>query len=375
MAIQPSAAQHRVAVIMAGGSGERFWPLSRGHRPKQLLRLGEGTETMLQEAVSRIAPLVGADNVFVATSVELREAIRAGDPRVPPANVLAEPMRRNTSGALIWAAASLVARYGDPASITMGVLTADHQIGQPDVFRRTIAKAMDTAEAHRCLVTIGAVPTRPDTGYGYIELANGQDSIQQAHALQSYRVSCFREKPNQTIAEEFVSTGIHLWNCGMFFWRVSTFLDELDHAAPKKGALARQITAALVAGDEDTAVRLFEKLQNISIDFALLENARHVEVIPADFPWDDVGTWDSLDRTRPVDEHENVCTGGAVLVDVHHSIVLNDAGADKKAVALIGVSDLIVVVADDAVLVVHKNRAQDVRRAVQELRKRGATQL
>lgn len=369
------AIQHRVAVIMAGGSGERFWPMSRGHKPKQLLCLGGGTETMLQEAVTRIEPLVGRANVFVATSTELRDAIRAGDPRVPPANVLAEPMRRNTSGALIWAAASLVARYGDAASVTMAVLTADHQIGQPDVFRGTIAKAMETAEAHNCLVTIGAVPTRPDTGYGYIEMADGQGTIAIADAPRSYRVARFREKPNQTIAEEFVSTGVHLWNCGMFFWRVSTFFDELDHAAPMMGELARKITAALVAGDEPAAVRLFEKLQNISIDFALMEQARHVEVLPANFPWDDVGTWDSLDRTRPLDEHENVSAGGAVLVDVHHSIVLNDAGPDKMAVALIGVSDLIVVVADDAVLVVHKNRAQDVRRAVQDLRKRGAKQL
>lgn len=369
------AQQHRVAVIMAGGSGERFWPMSRGHKPKQLLRLGDGHETMLQEAVTRIQPLVGADNVFVATSTELRDAIRAGDPRVPPANVLAEPMRRNTAGALIWAAASLVARYGDASSVTMAVLTADHQIGQPDVFRRTVGKAMDTAEERPCLVTIGAMPTRPDTGYGYIELAEGQGNIARAQSLRSYRVSRFREKPNQSIAEEFVATGLHLWNCGMFFWRVSTFFAELDHAAPAMGELARRITAALVTGDEPAAIHLFEKLQNISIDFALLEGARHVEVLPADFPWDDVGTWDSLDRTRPLDEHENVVAGGPVLVDVHHSIVLNDAGADQMAVALIGVSDLIVVVSEDAVLVAHKNRAQDVRRAVQELRRRGAPQL
>ncbi len=365
----------RVAVIMAGGSGERFWPLSREQRPKQLLKLTGSDENLLQEAVSRVLPLVPAENVFLATSRTLCNVICAGDERIPNANVLAEPCRRNTAGCLIWAAANLIARYGEDQEVTMAILTADHRIGAHDKFRATLDAAMSAAEKQSALVTIGATPERADTGYGYIEILPNERQNNNNKTTGIYPVHRFREKPNQSTADEFVASGNFLWNCGMFFWRVSTFLDELGNAQPEMAATARLIAKALAAGEEAEAVRLFEGLESISIDYALLEHAHNVLVAESTFPWDDVGSWDSLDRTREPDPRGNVTHGDPVLVDVENSIVFNEAGPDKMAVALVGVEDVVVVTVDDAVLVVAKDRVQDVKKVVAELQKRKGSQL
>ncbi len=363
-----------IAVIMAGGSGERFWPLSRVSRPKQMLHLTSESETLLQESVSRIEPLIPAERIVIATSAELVPAIRGADARIAPENVLGEPCRRNTTGCLIWAAANLLARHGEEREIVMAVLTADHLIGERDIFRHCVEVAMEAAESSEALVTMGATPTRPETGYGYIEVEDTTVDLRTA-PVAAHRVAGFREKPSVTLAEEFLSRGEFLWNCGMFFWRVSVFLRELEFARPDMAKILRRIVDHLRDGEDDKAAAAFAELESISIDYALLENSNRVLVVPANFPWDDVGAWDSLERTRPADRHENVVVGDAILLDVHNSIVYNDAGSERTAVALLGVSDIVVVVADDAVLITHKGRVQDVRRVVQELRARGARQV
>lgn len=359
----------RVAVIMAGGSGERFWPLSRVQRPKQLLRLTHPDETLLQEAVTRISPLVPAEHVFIATGRVIRDVVRAGDGRLAPGNVLAEPCKRNTAGALVWTVANLLARYPgeDPA---MAVLTADHLIGDPDRFRSRVDQALAAAEEHDALVTFGVAPTRAETGYGYIEAGDAADG-----SAELYNVRSFREKPAQELADEFVAKGNFYWNSGMFFWRPSVFLRELESARPGMAKATREIAAALASGDEARAETLFEGLENVSIDYALLEQATSVLMVPGDFPWDDVGAWDSLDRTRAGDDHGNVAVGNPVLVDCHDTIVYNEPGAGEIAVGVVGMRDVIVVVSPDGVLVAPKDRAQDVKQVVQELKARGASQL
>ncbi|MBX3728116.1 MAG: hypothetical protein KF858_02940 [Candidatus Sumerlaeia bacterium] len=364
----------RVAVIMAGGSGERFWPLSRAQRPKQLLRLAGGEETLLQQAVSRVAPLVSPERVFVATSRILAEAIRAGDARVPAANVLAEPAKRNTTGCLAWAAANLIARHGDPAAVSMAVLTADHLIGPPDAFRACIANALAAAEAHDALVTIGIAPAHPETGYGYIEAEDEAVAVAGLPAGAVRAVRSFREKPDRATAEGYVASGRHYWNSGMFFWRVATFLAELDHAAPAVAAVVRGMAEALRAGDEAAAERLFGTLEDRSIDYVLMEKARRVLLVPATFGWDDVGSWDALARVHAPDAAGNVRDGAAVLADARDCIVVNATGG-RTAVGLVGVEGLVVVVTDDAVLVVPKDRVQDVKRIVTALREQGAPQV
>lgn len=367
----------RVAVIMAGGSGERFWPLSRRLRPKQLLALTTRSETMLGEAVSRIAPLIPPEHVYVVTGEHLVIPIRETRVGIPDENVIAEPCKRNTSGALAYAAAHLLARYGgDGTNLSMAVLTADQLIAQPDLFRKTVAAALSAAERENALVTMGIVPTRPETGYGYIQIAKGAEPLPGiGDGIAVFPVTAFREKPNKEQAEDFIATGRYFWNGGMFFWKVSVFLDELTSARSELAQSTVDMAEAMKTGDTDRVRGVFEGLENISIDYALMERAKRVLMARAEFPWDDVGAWTSLDRTHEHDTKGNVVVGDAVVVDSEDCIVYNHPGPDKMAVSVVGIEGLAVVVTEDAVLVIPKERAQDVRHAVEELKRRGSKQL
>lgn len=346
------------AVIMAGGSGERFWPLSRQNHPKQLLRLTNPQQTLLEEAVVRIAPLVGRENVRIATSTTILEPVRASG-LLPPECVFAEPCRRNTLGALVWAVATLAASLPDGEDFSMAVLTADHMILQPPLFRQTVASALDVAERHGALVTIGVAPTRPETGYGYIEL----DAATSMGG--GFRVASFREKPALDVAREYIDTGRFLWNSGMFFWLGSSFRRELSEAAPEAAGVLDQIVAALRAGDRARAEAAFETLPSVSIDYALMEKATRVAVVPGRFAWDDVGAWDALERTMPRDDDGNVAIGAVAEVGAHGCVFYNDAPG--VTIAAVGVQDLVVVVSKDAVLVVPKDQAQRVKEIMTQL--------
>jgi mannose-1-phosphate guanylyltransferase len=358
---------------MAGGSGERFWPLSRRDRPKQLLRLTQPDATMLHEAVERIAPVIPAEHIYIVTGTHLVDPIREAQVGVPDANVIAEPHKRNTSGAMAYAVAHLLARYdAPPEGISMAVLTADHTIGEPEMFCATVESALRVAEAEPVLATIGMVPTRSETGYGYIQLAERAEPMpESSEGYPVLPVAAFHEKPNKETAESFVASGDFLWNGGMFFWRLSTFLDELDQARPQLAESTRALAEAMQAGDEAKVDVLFAALDDISIDYALMEHARRVVVARAEFPWDDIGAWPALDRALDHDDAGNVTMGDPVVVDTRNSIVYNAPGAEGMAVGVVGVDDLVVVVTEDAVLVLPKDRAQDVREVVKALKERG----
>lgn len=363
-----------VGVVMAGGSGERFWPLSRGLRPKQLLPLGRSGETMLAEAVSRLAPLVPRERVFVITNRLLVDAVRASDAAVPEANVIGEPFRRNTAGALIYMAAQILARHGgDGSELVMTAISADHLIPDREAFTAAVSMAQRAAERHDGLVTIGLVPTRPETGYGYIR-TGGAAVERGAGGVDLFRVDAFHEKPNRARAEEFVRSGAYYWNTGMFVWRVSRFVSELRRVRPDLAEALGALRGALEADDEAEATRIFEGLENISIDFALMERARDVYMVRAAFAWEDVGSWPALERTRAADAAGNVLEGAPVAIDCNDCIVYNAVG-ERVAVGVIGLEGVVTVVTEDAVLVVPKDRAQDVRRVVEELRERGAGQV
>ncbi len=366
-----------VAVIMAGGSGQRFWPVSRNNHPKQLLRLTSPDQSLLQEAVSRLSGLIPPDRVYVITSRHLVEPIRQGGIGLPPENVIAEPCKRNTAGCLVYAAAFLVAKYGvEPRDLTMAVVTADHQIPDRDLFLKRVEASLDAADTLDGLVTIGIKPSRIETGYGYIELAaNAEPVLGHETGQPVYRSVQFLEKPTRAEAERYVESGRYLWNSGMFFWRISAFLAEFERARPVFANAFLDLAAALSQGRDAEAERIFQELPDISIDYALLENARQVFVAPGRFQWDDVGAWDALARTLPADSRGNVTLGEPILVDAEDCIVYNAPGADRMAVAVVGCKDLIVVTTEDGILVVPKNRAQDVKKAVAALQKRNSTQL
>lgn len=366
----------RIGIIMAGGFGERFWPLSRWDRPKQLLRLTNPDQSMLEEAVARIAPLISPEQTYVATGEHLVEPIRQAKVGVPDENVIAEPCKRNTSGALAYAAAhALAAHGGDGTRLTMAVTTADHRIGDAKRFRKTIGVAMDTAEQEQTLVTLGVTPSRPETGYGYIQAREEMRECSDLNNIQVCAVSAFHEKPRRERAEDFVASGRYFWNSGMFFWTIATFLKELDEVRPQLARATRDMAEAMRANNPNRVRKIFEKLEDISIDYALMERAKRVMVVRADFPWDDVGAWPALDRSHTPDAEGNILVGEPVVIESEDCIVYNEAGPDDMAVAVVGVEDLVVVVTRDAVLVVPKNRAQDTRHVVKELKRRNARQV
>ncbi len=370
-----NAGMTRVAIVMAGGSGERFWPLSRLHRPKQLLCLTEPHRTMLEEAVLRLTPVLPPDHIFVVTARHLVEPIRSANTGIPAENVVAEPCKRNTTGALAYATATILARFGDiENNLSAAVVTADHHIGESDRFSQAVSTILDAVEREDVLGVMGITPTRPETGYGYIQSGKPL-AFSSAGDVPLFMVRAFHEKPNEEQAEDFIATGRYYWNSGMFFWKISTFLREMDAAIPGIASMIRDMATELRKGNKDSVDSIFDQIDDVSIDYALMEHARRVIMVHADFPWDDIGSWPALTRVHTKDSSGNVAIGDPVLLGAKNCVVYNELGAERIAVAVVGVEDLVVVVTQDGVLVTPKNRAQDVRYAVTELKRRGAKQV
>ncbi len=345
----------RQAFIMAGGSGERFWPVSTFQRPKQFLRLASPEATLLRQSVDRAAACVGLNQTHIATGRHLVDPSQTECPDLAPSQILAEPAKRNTAGCLIWVAANIIARNPDSwATTSVAILTADQRISPESEFTETVRRAMEAAEAHGTIVTIGIRPDRPETGFGYIELT--EDSA-PGHVQPIVR---FREKPDRATAEEFLASGRFLWNSGMFFYTVPTFLAELEQAQPEMARATREIAACLAAGDEQGAVAIFGNLPSISIDFAVMEKSSRVEVVEATFTWDDLGSWDAIARSYSPDEHGNVALGSHRTIEASGNIVYVDQ--PETEVCLLGVENLVVVVSGGKVLICTPDRAQEVKK-------------
>lgn len=307
---------------------------------------------MLEEAVERVAALVGLENVYIATATHLQEPI-ADAGIVPRQNVIAEPDKRNTLGCLTWVAAHFGAAANE---VSMAILTADHLILEPEHFRATLARAFEHAESTGDLVTLGIAPERPETGYGYIEAG------ETISGTELRRVDCFKEKPELEVAEQYVASGKHFWNSGMFIWRLDSFLRELAHAVPDAHDLTHQM-----ANESDLILRsdLFRQLPNLSVDYAVMEKAHKVAMIQATFPWDDVGSFDSLFRTMPKDDHGNVIIGRVEAIDCEDCILYNDS--NDSVLSAIGQRSQIVIQTADATIVVPVSQAQAVKQIVAKL--------
>lgn len=346
----------RIAVIMAGGSGERFWPVSTPQRPKQFLNLNSPDSNLLQDSVARIEPLVGMDNVFIATGEHLVRPSQDAIRYLPKQNVWAEPTKRNTAGCLVWAAANAIAQIPDAAeTVSVAVLTADHRIEPASAFRETVNTALELAECTGGLVTIGIKPSRPETGYGYIEVGK--------EVPGGFSVERFREKPDQQTAELFLESGDFLWNSGMFFWTLKAFLTEMATAQPEMSEAITGIAGAIKSGDDTQATWIFETIQSLPIDIALMEKSDKVYVVPAKFEWDDLGAWDAIARTYPTDEHGNVSLGDVRWVDSENCIAFTER--DDIRLNLLGLKDMVVVVSGNEIVVCPKYRAQEVKKLAQ----------
>jgi mannose-1-phosphate guanylyltransferase len=355
------------AVIMAGGAGTRFWPASRALRPKQLLPLaGASEETLLASTVRRLSPLVTEDHVVVVTGEHLAEATAKAVPGVPRSQILCEPAPRNTAPCIAWATAA-IARL-DPEAL-IAVLPSDHFIADEDEFRRVLDRALQTAASGR-VTTVGIVPTRPETGYGYIEVG---DPIEGKTGAKS--VVRFVEKPDRARAEAFLAGCRHLWNAGMFFFRAKDMASLVAQHLPELAAGVAKIDEAARAGKETDVVKaVFPTLPSVSIDHGVMEKAGGLAVVPGEFGWNDVGSWQSAWELGAPDASGNALAAGALAIDAKNNLV-RTLGKGKKVVALVGVNDLVVVETDDAILVIPRERAQDVRLIVDALKASGRTDL
>ena len=347
------------AVIMAGGSGTRFWPASRMGLPKQLLKL-VGERTMIQATVDRLGTLVPPERTLVVTSARLIDAVAEQLPQLPRMSIVGEPCKRDTAACI--GLAALMVSCHDPHAV-MVVMPSDHAIATDQDFQAAIGAAVELVEAApQRIVTFGILPTYPSESFGYIErgepLGGG-----------AYSVRKFREKPQADVAREYVAAGNFYWNAGIFVWRASTILSALDEYQPAMLARLKTIVAASDSPDfAQVFAREFAAIQGVSIDYAVMEHARDVAVIEATFSWDDVGSWQSIARLQGADPHGNTIEGRHLGVSTTGTIVRT---TDEHLVVTLGVSDLIVVHTPDATLVARKDDEESIRQIVRLMEQRG----
>jgi len=347
------------AVIMAGGVGERFWPLSRNATPKQLLNIA-GRDTMIEQTVARLNPMVTKNRIWVVTTVAQAPAIRKLLPGIPASHILKEPIGRNTAPCIALAAYA-IAREEPEAG--MVVLPADHVISPKRDFQKTIRAAARTASQLGSLITIGIRPTFPSTGYGYIKSGR---KITESGGLSFYQVSRFVEKPDQKRARVFLKSSCYTWNSGMFIWSIPSIIGAMEKHLPDLADGLSPLLKLKIRDRQAFLDRVYPSLRKVSIDYGIMEKSSDVLVTPASFKWDDVGSWDALEKYLNRDPDNNYARGGLVGVDSADCITFSSG----PLVGLVGVSNLIVVATEDAVLVCPRDKAQDVKKLVQKLKKK-----
>ena len=343
-------------VILAGGRGERFWPLSRRNRPKQLLPL-LSDRSMLSDTVDRLSGLARPRDMFVITASDLVGAVREAAPQIPHHHVVGEPVGRNTAPAVALAAWWLRDAGDDAVAV---VLPSDHRIEPAERYRAELEAAAWVALERRAIVTLGIPPTRPETGYGYIEVG---EPIEAGSSICT--VAAFREKPDQATAARYLADGHHLWNAGIFIFSPAVMLEEIHAHAPEIAALLPALTERLADLSEQALERYYASAPSISIDYAVMEKSRRALVARAGFAWDDLGSWAALGEGSSADAKGNTTRGRTILIDSEGVVAFSDGGL----VATLGVKDLVVVRTGDATLVVSRDRVQDVRAIVERLKK------
>jgi len=346
------------AVIMAGGSGTRFWPLSTSNKPKQLLHLTEHG-TLIQQTVSRILSLISEQNILIVTNALQQEELRrqvSDISAISNGNIIVEPVGRNTLPCIGLAALYIKVGNQDQSSI-MVVLPSDHFIRDERKFLQLLSYAQEIVHEHDCLVTFGIKPNRPETGYGYISL---KDKVFSINGTDVFRAGQFTEKPNKQTAVEFVESGKYLWNSGIFVWRTLTLLDMIERFAPDiSNELSKIETAIGTPHEQEIIQKTYSQMRSISVDYAIMEKADNVLVIPADVGWSDLGSWAAMDEVWEKDANGNTCRGQHIGIDTSDCVIHSN-----KLVATIGIKDMVIVETEKALLVCPKSRVQEVKAIV-----------
>lgn len=360
------------AVILAGGRGTRFWPRSRTRTPKQLLNI-VGRTTMIEQTVARLHPLISGHRTWTVTNAEQARALRALLPAAARKNVLTEPIGRNTAAAIALAAIHI--RHAAHGDALMAVLPADHYIADAERYRAIVRAALSVANEPGRMVVLGIPPSRPETGFGYIERMGEPDTIT---GFPVFAVRRFTEKPGLEIAREYLASGNYEWNAGMFFWRVSTFLEALKEHLPATHKALEALAAHIGKRSYHSLLRrIYPKLESISVDYAILERATQhtgaarVYVIPAQIGWSDIGSWAAVYELLANRDGENILAGPGQTLDAEGNFLWSPA----KFIAAIGVRNLVVVETDDALLICPRDRAQDVSKMVKSLEGRHLKRL
>lgn len=345
-----------IALIMAGGRGERFWPKSRQNMPKQFLSLTDDGKSMIQLTVERILPLVAMEDIFIATNQGYRDMIRSQLPEIPEENILCEPVGKNTAPCIGLGAVHIAKKYGDAVMV---VLPSDHMITYSSIFLSTLRDACIVAEQGENLVTIGIAPDSPETGYGYIKFKPDQADG------RAFVVDRFVEKPDLKTAKAYVASEQYLWNSGMFIWKASAILKALEQHLPDiydgLGRIADTIGTEL---EQQVLEREFRSFQPESIDYGVMEKAGNIYVLTGAFGWDDVGSWLAVGRIKKTNEFGNVVEGNVVTVDTRNSIIQGES----RLIAAVGLRNIIVVDTEDALLICDGDSAGEIRKVLENLK-------
>ncbi|MCH9032760.1 MAG: mannose-1-phosphate guanylyltransferase [candidate division Zixibacteria bacterium] len=350
------------SVILAGGKGERFWPLSRASRPKQLLKL-TSDKTMLQETIDRILPLAPLEQTLIVTGQVISDSILKEIDYLKSSHLLTEPQGRNTLLAIGLAAIHI--EKNDPEGVML-TLSADHLIKPPERLRQLLKVGANIAAKEDKLITLGIVPTRAETGYGYIKLG---ETYKLEAGISVFAVEEFTEKPRRQVAQEYYHDRKHLWNSGIFIWSVRSILLAFEKHQPDAYRRLRDYSKMIGTADEFSArEELYDNSEGISIDFAIMEKASNVLTMKADIIWDDVGSWNSLQRYMKQDDENNVLHGNVICEDSYEMTVYNDSAG---LVTTLGVSDLVVVRSGEVVLVAHKTKVEEIKKLLDRVRKTG----
>lgn len=346
----------KTALIMAGGRGERFWPKSRANLPKQFLSLTQDGKTMIQQTVERILPLVEMEDIFIATNASYCDLVKEQLPDIPFENILCEPMSKNTAPCIGLGAIHIAKKYSDALML---VLPSDHIISYQNMFLQTVKDACEVAEEDTALATIGITPTFPETGYGYIKF---NTKIQKKRA---YQVERFVEKPNLDTAKQYLSSEEYLWNSGMFVWKTSSILGNVQEHMPETYDILQRILDSIGADHyQQVLEEEYQKFPSQSIDYGIMEKASNIYILSGTFGWDDAGSWLAVSRVNKSNEFGNVVSGNVISVNTKNSII----EGENRLIATVGVSDLVIVDTKDSVLICHKESTEEIKTVLQNLK-------